>query len=175
MSKLVRKSCAVAVAACMFGGGTVATAQRAPQAEAASPTAEALAAARDLLAASGVAKQFEAMLPAMMTQMSQAFVQMQPQHEKIIRETFAQVGQRGIDRKHELIDEIAKLYSRSLSVADMRELTRFFYSPSGQRFIDVQLKSLPEAMRIGQQWGEKIGREIDAEMRSELRKKGIPI
>ncbi len=150
--------------------------QRAPQATApATPSAEAVAAARELMAASGVARQFDAMLPAMMAQMTQAFVQMQPQHEKVIRETLAQVSKRGLDRKSELIDEVAKLYAREISAADMQELTRFFKSAAGKRFVDSQMKILPDAMRVGQQWGEKIGREIDAEMRNELRKKGIPI
>lgn len=136
---------------------------------------EAIDAARRLMAVSGVAKQFEATVPAMMAQISQAFVKMQPQHEAIIRETFAQISRRGIDRKEELFEEIAKLYARSIGTTEMKELIRFFSSPAGRRFIDVQLTILPEAMKIGQKWGEKIGREIESEMRNELRKKGIPI
>lgn len=169
---------AALIVGCLIAAGSppVLAQQRAPQGAApVAPAADAVAAARELMTVSGVAKQFDAMLPAMMAQMTQAFVQMQPQHEKVIRETLAQVSKRGLDRKGELIDEVAKLYAREISAADMQELTRFFKSAAGQRFVEAQMKILPDAMRVGQQWGEKIGREIDTEMRNELRKKGIPI
>lgn len=142
---------------------STARAQKPPETQAqpaGQATSEAIAAARELMTVSGAIKQFDTLMPTLIEQISHAFVQRQPAHERTIKEAFA---------------EIAGVYARHLSVADMKELTQFYSGPVGQRLIESQLKILPESVSIGQRWGQKIGSEIDAVMRSELRKKGVPL
>jgi len=145
-------------------------AQKAPDVDPAT-----VAAARALMDAAGATRQFDAVVPALAQQMTSIFIQQQPAHEKTIREAFAGVVVRMSERKDELLVEIAKLYAHEFSLADLQELTRFFTSDVGKRFVDKQLIILPRSMAIGQKWGARIGGEVDAEMRKELRKRGVPI
>lgn len=157
---------------------STARAQKPPETQAqpaGQATSEAIAAARELMTVSGAIKQFDTLMPTLIEQISHAFVQRQPAHERTIKEAFAEFARRTVSRKAELVDEIAGVYARHLSVADMKELTQFYSGPVGQRLIESQLKILPESVSIGQRWGQKIGSEIDAVMRSELRKKGVPL
>ena len=145
-------------------------AQKAPDADPAT-----IAAARELMDAAGATKQFDAVVPALVHQMTGIFVQQQPAYEKTIREAFAGIAVRMSERKDELLVEIAKLYAQQFSLDELRELTQFFTSGVGKRFVEKQLVILPQSMAIGQRWGARIGSEVDAEMRKELRKRGVPI
>jgi len=125
--------------------------------------------------AAGATRQFDAVVPALVHQMTAIFIQQQPAHEKTIREAFAGIAVRMSERKGELLVEIAKLYAQQFTLDELRELTQFFNSGVGKRFVEKQLVILPQSMAIGQRWGARIGREVDAEMRKELRKRGVPI
>jgi uncharacterized protein len=167
------------LAACLaaFAYGVQPTsAQTAPKGPGfAEPTATALAAAQQLLDVSGVQKQFEAMVPLFADQIAKIYIQQQPQHERVIREAFAAMTKRMSSRKDELIAEVAAVYARSFSEADLKELAAFFAGGAGRRFVEMQPQLLPETMRLGQRWGDRIGREIEIEMREELRQKGVPL
>lgn len=165
-----RNAAIALVAVLLVIQATPAFAQKAPDADPA-----AIAAARQLMDAAGATRQFDAVVPALVHQMTSIFIQQQPAHQETIREAFAGVAVRMSERKDELLVEIAKLYARQFTLAELQELTQFFTSDVGKRFVDKQLVILPESMVIGQRWGERIGREVDAEMRKELRKRGVPI
>jgi len=151
-------------------------AQAAPVAAQKAPDEDAaIAAARELMDAAGATRQFDAVVPALVHQMTAIFIQQQPAHEKTIREAFAGIAVRMSERKGELLVEIAKLYAQQFTLDELRELTQFFNSGVGKRFVEKQLVILPQSMAIGQRWGARIGREVDAEMRKELRKRGVPI
>ena len=140
-----------------------------------SPDPEAVAVARELMVAAGATKQFDAVLPAMVNQISEIFIRQQPAHAQSIREAMQGVATRMTERKDELIVQIAGLYATQFSLPDLKELTRFFTSDLGKRFVAGQSAILPQSMALGQRWGAAIGREVDAEMRKELRKRGVPI
>lgn len=162
---------AIALAAALVvGQAAPALAQKVPEADPA-----AIAAARALMDAAGATRQFDAVVPALVHQMTDIFVQQQPAHEKTIREAFTGIAVRMSERKDELLVEIAKLYAQQFSIGELQELTQFFTSDVGKRFVDKQLVILPQSMAIGQRWGARIGSEVDAEMRKELRKRGVPI
>lgn len=136
---------------------------------------ERLAAAKSLLEAIGAAKQFDAVMPLMMAQMQDSFMQMSPEHGQEIREVMTQLADRFSKRKSELFDQIAPLYSERFTAVEMGELTKLFGSGIGAKFIQLQPEMVQQSMLIGQRWGEKIGQEIDREMRDELAKRGIKI
>jgi hypothetical protein len=70
---------------------------------------------------------------------------------------------------------IAAIYASKLSEAEMKDLTAFFSKGAGAAFIAKQPEILTESMAAGQQWGEKIGVEIEQQIRDEHKKRGIKI
>src|SRR5262249_52120433 len=78
------------------------------------PDAARLAAAREMMEVAGVAKQFDELMPLLAQQLSQSFVAIAPEKADEIRQVFAQLPTKFIDRKGELIDEVASLYAQEL-------------------------------------------------------------
>jgi hypothetical protein len=139
------------------------------------PDASRLAAARELMEVAGVAKQFDEVMPVLAQRLGEAFVAVAPDKADEIRGVFKQVAVKFVDRKGELIDQIAALYAEKLSAEDMTAVVAFYKSPVGVRFIAIQPEMSRQAMTLGQRWGSAIGREIEAEARRELKKRGIEL
>ncbi len=139
------------------------------------PSDEAIGAARTLVEASGAAAQFDQFLPIFVAQMTKTFAQLAPDRAKEIREVMAELTTRFTARKGELIDQIAVIYAKSLSLEDLQEITRFYQSGAGRRMVVAQPDIMRQATIAGQNWGQQIGAEIDAEMRRELKKRGIDL
>jgi uncharacterized protein len=134
-----------------------------------------IAAARQLMDVTGAAKQFDAVMPMMMQQFEPLFLRLAPGHEKEIKEVLAGLLSKFSERKSELFEKIAGLYSEKMTAEDMKDLAAFFSTGTGARFIQLQPVLVQGSMAIGQQWGQQLGREIDKEMREELAKRGIKI
>jgi hypothetical protein len=145
------------------------------RAQAPPPDAARVAAAKELMDLAGVAKQFDTIMPLLAKCLSEAFVAIAPAKADEIRQVFSQVAVRFIDRKGELIDQIAALYAQKLGMEDLQAIIAFYKSPPGRRFLEIQPDMTREAMTMGQRWGADIGREIEAEARRELKKRGIEL
>jgi uncharacterized protein len=139
------------------------------------PDPTRLAAAKEMMVVAGVARQFDEVMPLLAAQLSQSFVALAPNKANDIREVFSQLPAKFMDRKGELIDQIAVLYATHLTAEELAAIIAFYSSPVGARFIAVQPQIMRESMTLGQRWGAQIGREIEAEARKELKKRGIEL
>lgn len=144
-------------------------------AETGKPSAGGLAAARELIVATGASKQFETVVPMMVKQIEPILLQMAPGKDAEIKEITGLIVERFSARKAEMMEIIAGIYAAKLSESEMKELTAFFSKGDGAAFIAKQPEILTESMQAGQKWGEKIGLEIEQEIKSELNKRGIKI
>lgn len=68
---------------------------------------------------------------------------------------------------HELIEKLLPVYDKYYSLEDLRAVNAFYSSPSGQKILATLPQVMQEAMRIGQDWGRKIGQEAVAEIEAE--------
>ena len=68
----------------------------------------------------------------------------------------------------DLVDMLVPIYDRHLTHSEVTTLIEFFQRPVGKKLVSVQPEIMKESMQVGQQWGEKIGNEVTAE----LQKKG---
>jgi hypothetical protein len=130
------------------------------QAQSADPAR--LAAAREMMEVAGVAKQFDELMPLLAQQLSQSFMAVAPEKAEEIRQVFAQLPAKFIDRKGELIDALGAV-------------SAFYRSPAGAKLLAVQPQIARQSMALGQRWGAQIGREIEQEARKELKKRGIEL
>lgn len=154
----------------------VALSPQASQAQKVAPAdPENIVAARELMSAAGATKQFDTVVPTMVRQMAQVLIRQKPEHRDQLQDAFDAIGKRMNERKEELIVQIAELYAQQFTLAELHELTQFFQSGVGRRFVQGQQTILPRSMALGQQWGAQIGREVNAELRKEMHKRGIPL
>ena len=89
---------------------------------------------------------FEAMLPIIdqMSSQLQLDAKEKEQLENIYRDWF----EKDLDRKS-MIEGMAKLYAEAFTAEDINELTKFYSTPIGQKFLEKS----PELMRLGAQIG----------------------
>ena len=66
----------------------------------------------------------------------------------------------------ELIELIVPIYKRHFTHQDIKELTAFFESPVGQKFLGKQAIVMQESMAVGQLWGESLGKQVQAELKA---------
>ena len=143
--------------------------------QAQAPDPARLAAAREMMEVAGVAKQFDELMPLLAQQLSQSFMAVAPEKAEEIRQVFAQLPAKFIDRKGELIDAVANLYAQELSVEELGAVSAFYKSAAGAKLLAVQPQIARQSMALGQRWGAQIGREIEQEARKELKKRGIEL
>jgi uncharacterized protein len=169
MRVMMRMLAAVIFSAAVLMTSPMASAQKAPVDPA------RLAAAKELLAASGSAQQLDAVMPTMLGQMALIFGNQKPQHKGEIDKVFQSLASKFTARKQELIDLVAELYAETFSADDLKGLLAFFKTPLGAKFVGAQPQLLQQQMVAGQRWGMKIGQEVEAEVRQELKKRGIEL
>ncbi len=137
--------------------------------------AERLTAARELMILTGSHKQFDLVIQQMIGLMTAQMVQEKPEHAETIKKTFAEMHDRFVKRKDELIEQVVAIYARQLSLTDMHDLNTFYKSPTGRRFVAAQPGLLRDSMAAGQKWGAQIGAEIVQEAKEELRRRGVDL
>ena len=141
-------------------------------ASAQTPSPEALAVARELIATSRAADHVQQMLPSIVKLMKPAIVQGRPQVEKdydaftpLLLESFKA-------RMDELVEQIVVVYTTNFTVAEMKDIIAFYRGPTGQKLLAKGPVIAQQSMAAGQRLGAEIGREIQSRMIEELRKKG---
>ena len=72
----------------------------------------------------------------------------------------------------DLLDDLANVYARHLSHADIKALIKFYKSPVGRRFVKLQPTIMGESMQVGQRWGQKVSAKVAAEIQKMQDKKG---
>ena len=136
---------------------------------------ERLKAARDLLVATNTDAQFATIIPLMFQQMRQSLPAQGPGQQEEVSKIFDEIQKQFIDRRGEVLDQIARLYAVKFSAEEMSTLAGFYRSPTGQKFISAMPELAADAMRLGNVWGQQIGREAEEKIRDELQKRGVKL
>ncbi len=134
--------------------------------------ADAMTAARELMDVMRATDQVKKMLPAIMQMMKPAISQGRPQVDQDL-DVLTPVLLEGMSaRVGELADEMAALYARNFSADEMRQMTVFYRSPVGQKFLERMPTVAQQSMSLGQAFGQRVAAELQTRMIEELRKRG---
>ena len=162
-----------------FTGLTPAFAQQppaaTPQVAPANVDPARLQAARDLLVVTNTDAQFATIIPLMFQQMRQTLPGQGPAQQEEVNKVFEEIQKQFLDRRSEVLDQIARLYAAKFSPEEMNALSDFYRSPIGQKFIAAMPELAADAMRLGNVWGQEIGREAEQKIRDELQKRGVKL
>jgi len=133
---------------------------------------EALAAAKELMAVSQMTDQLKQILPGIIQQAKPLIARGNPLVERDF-DAFAPVMQAAMEsRLQAFVNEGAKIYARHFTAEELQQVTNFYRTPTGAKFIREQPAVMKESMTLGQQWGQVIGEEVGRRMIEELRKRG---
>lgn len=62
---------------------------------------------------------------------------------------------------------LMSIYDKYYTVEDLKAINAFYESPSGQKVLSTLPQIMQESMKIGQEWGSKIGAQAAEEIKQE--------
>ena len=118
-------------------------------------------------------KEIEKMLQLTGTEklMEQIKVQMiskSKEQMKQVPESFWNKFQDKLDT-HELLEKFIPLYDKYYTLEDLKAVNAFYESPAGKKVLSTLPQIMQESIKIGQEWGEKFGKEAVEEAAKELK------
>jgi|EndMetStandDraft_7_1072992.scaffolds.fasta_scaffold120028_2 uncharacterized protein len=158
-----------------FALAAPASAQDTPALSAAQVAPDRLAAARDLLQATNTDSQFATVIPMMFGQLKQSMPSASPKMQQELDQVFEEVQKQFIERRNEVLDQIAILYAQKFTAEEMKSLADFYRSPIGQKFIVAVPELTAEAMKMGNAWGRRIAMDAERKVREEMKKRGFDL
>lgn len=60
----------------------------------------------------------------------------------------------------ELIDLVVPIYDRHLSLAEVKDIIRFYETPAGKKLISTMPQITQESMDVGRTWGRQLGERV---------------
>jgi hypothetical protein len=155
--------------AVIFVATSPASAQTPPTA---APSADSLAAARELVEAMKAADQFKAILPIVLQNLKMTVVQNRPETDKRFEAMIPTITATVNEHINDLIAQMAEVYARHFSADEIRQMTAFYRTPTGQKLIAQQPDIAREVMSTGQQFGRALTTDLQTRTSDELRKRG---
>jgi uncharacterized protein len=140
-----------------------------------SPDPDALAAARELLNTMKFSDQFKAILPVVIQSLKPAIVQNRPEVERDYDAIMPLVLQGMTSRLNELGEATAAVYAANFTAGELRDITAFYRTATGQSFLQKLPVVTQQSMAIGQRFGQAVTSELQSRITEELRKRGHKI
>jgi uncharacterized protein len=140
-----------------------------------SPDPDAVAAARELLTTMKFSDQFKAILPVVLQNLKPAIVQNRPEVERDYDAIVPLILQGMTARLNELGEATAAVYAVNFTAGELRDITAFYRTPTGQRFLQKLPVVTQQSMAIGQRFGQAVTSELQNRITEELRKRGHKI
>lgn len=125
--------------------------------------AERIAAAREMMEATGVTKSLEGVI----ANMSKGFAQGAKNAagaeagEKASTE-FNGIMQKFLSHKEDMLNDFAALYAETFTATEMKEVTAFYKSGTGAKFIAQMPALMQKGSQIGMKYSQKVIEEMEA-------------
>ena len=136
------------------------------------PSPEAMAAAKELIAVSRAADQFKTILPLIAQQLKPAIVQGRPEVERDYDKIMPIMTELALKHFGSVTDDMAAIYAGTFSAEEMRQVTAFYRTPVGQKFLDKVPDILQQSMVLGQKFAQRLMQDFQKSVTDELRKRG---
>lgn len=134
-----------------------------------------LAAAEELVAASGLAASFLQIVPSLMGQINANISQTRPEIAADLKATLDQLAPEFGQYPQEMMTSAARIYTAVMTEQQCKDALAFFKSPTGKRFVDVQPTIIGNMGPILQNWRQRISVTMMDRVREEMKKKGHEI
>jgi len=127
------------------------------------PDAERLSAAREMMEATGVTKSLEGVI----ANMSKGFAQgaanaAGSEAGKQASAEFDSVMQKFLSYKEDMLNDFAALYADTFTSAEMKEVTAFYKSGTGAKFVAEMPNLMQKGSLIGMKYSQKVIGEMGA-------------
>ena len=136
------------------------------------PSPAALKSAGEIVKVTGALELFNPIVPGVVEQSRQFFVQQNPMIANDINEVAAQIRKDYEGRISEVHTKVTEIYAANLSEQELKDVLAFYTSPAGKKFLVAQPKIVDESLKFAQEWANSLSDEVIGKMREGLKKKG---
>jgi hypothetical protein len=137
--------------------------------------ADRLAAAKELLVVMHVTDTAKQVLPALLDQMKTLLGAQNPKVGQDLAEIGPRLQAKFFADLDELSGQMAAIYADTFTVAELHDIVAFYKSPTGAKLATKAGQMAKAGMEVGRAWGLKVGESLQADIKSELRKRGYQI
>ncbi len=131
-----------------------------------------LAAARDVVISSGMARSFTPMVPQLEEQIPLVVMRTRPEFAKDLTGVLAGLEPEFAKKTDEMIDIAAKIYARGMSEDELKATAAFFNSPAGKKYVDAQPLMLDQLVVSMQAWTQETSSYMMKRVQVEMEKRG---
>jgi hypothetical protein len=161
--KRTSRLAAVAVALVAFG----------PAAHSQQPSAAAMSTAKEVVTVTGATTLFNPLIAGVVEQAKLLFLQQNPGLSKDLNEIAIKIRNDLAPRFDELVNDVARNYAIHFTEQELKDVLAFYKSPAGKKLISEQSKVVEASMKFAQDWANKLSDQVIAQMREELKKRGL--
>jgi hypothetical protein len=141
-------------------------------AQAQTPTAGAVAAARELLAIKGGTAMFEPVIPGVVESTKNSLLPTNPNLARDLNEISVQLRKEYESKKAELVYEVAIIYAQHFTEHELKELITFYKTPLGQKMLKEEPVAVDESLKRAQDWSIAFSEVVFGRFRAEMKKRG---
>ena len=128
--------------------------------------------AKEIVKVTGATALFTPLIPGVIEQAKNLFLQQNPGLAKDLNEIALQMRTDLAPRMEELNAQVAKLYATHFTEAELKDLLAFYKTPVGMKLIVEQPKVGEEGLKFAQDWANQLSDQVIGKMREELKKRG---
>jgi uncharacterized protein len=136
------------------------------------PPAAQVAAARDLVIASGMSRSFEPMVPQLMGQIVPLLTRTRPELKTNLQDVVTKLQPEFLKKSDEMIDIAAKIYARRMTQPELEQAAAFFKSDVGKKYVTIQPALLDEVVLAMQTWTQSLSTFMMKRVHDEMKAKG---
>lgn len=131
-----------------------------------------VAAGREVMIASGMARSFAQIVPGVMEQLAVNVVRTRPELQKDLKEVLLAAVGDFKQVQEDLVNLSARLLSKDLSEKELTEIAAFFNSPAGKKYVAAQTTILDALGPYIRDYTIKLSTEVTARVRADMKKRG---
>jgi hypothetical protein len=154
--------------------GAHAQAQKAP-ASPPPPSASAVAAATELLNIKKASQIYQGIVPSVIQRTKDAILQNNLNYQKDLNEIALKLATDLAGKREEVGKAMAEIYATNFTEQELKELIAFYKTPLGQKFLDVEPKTIAGSVAFMNDWAAAFSNEVAAKFRAEMRARGKEI
>lgn len=135
-------------------------------------TPGAIKAAGEIVKLTGALDLFAPIVPGVVEQARQFFVQQNPVLATDANEIAAQLRKDYEARLSEVNTKVVEIYASHFTEQELKDIVTFYTSAAGKKLLAEQPKLVDESLKFGQEWATALSDEVIGKMREGLKKKG---
>lgn len=130
-----------------------------------------LALAKEVARASGITRSFGSVINQILDQVRQINTT-RPEMKKDLEEVLTQLKPELDLQQQQIINAATRVFATYLTEAELKDISAFFKTPSGKRYVETQPQILDAFMGEFQKWSNSLGEYVMVRVRAELSKRG---